>query len=300
MVVHLPLPSGFSWQAARAFLELRRLPRVEHVADGGYQRTFSEVDVATGAAHVGVVELAAHGDAITVTLPASATAVTPSILARVRRLLDLDGDTSARRSALGGDPDLGPLLDLYPDVRVPGTWDGFECAVRTIVGQQVSVRGAATLVGRIVERCGQTLDGDSPHGPSRVFPTPPQLAASDLDGLGLIQRRIDTLKALATAVGSGDIVVAPGVDFVELRRRLAAIPGIGAWTAHYVSLRLGDPDAFPASDLGLLRVLDPSRRLGAKELERRAERWRPHRAYAAQLLWRHDTAMLRKPTDAAT
>jgi AraC family transcriptional regulator of adaptative response / DNA-3-methyladenine glycosylase II len=265
-----------------------------------YQRTFREVDAATGAAHVGVVELAVSGDAIAVTLPASATAVAPSILARVRRLLDLDGDTTARRSALEGDPDLGGLVELHPDVRVPGAWDGFECAVRTIVGQQVSVRGAATLIGRIVERCGQMLHADSPHGPSRVFPTPAQLAAADLGGLGLIQRRLDTLKALALAVDSGEIVVAPGVDFVELRRRLEALPGIGAWTAHYVSLRLGDPDAFPASDLGLLRALDPTRRLSPRELERRAERWRPHRAYAAQLLWRHDAAMLRRSADAAT
>jgi DNA-3-methyladenine glycosylase II len=283
-----------------AFLRQRAVAQIEAVEGEVYRRSFCETEQGSGTVVSGVLEIAAQASGIRVRLPAQASAVAPAILRRVRHLFDLDADAVGDPRHLLEDPELRRLLAAHPDLRVPGTWDGFECAVRTIVGQQVSVKGAATLVGRIVERCGGVVVGAGATEPERLFPTPSALRNANLDGLGLIQRRIETLRELAAAVDCGALELSPGVDYPHLRRQLEALPGVGAWTAQYISLRLGDRDAFPASDLGLLRALDPARRLKPKELEARAERWRPHRAFAAQLLWRHDAAILGSRTVAAT
>ncbi|HKR64631.1 MAG TPA: AlkA N-terminal domain-containing protein [Thermoanaerobaculia bacterium] len=178
--------------------------------------------------------------------------------AKVRRLFDLDADPHAIASTLSRDRMLAPLLRKRPGIRVPGAWDPFELAVRAIVGQQVSVAGARTLLGRIAEK----------HGFA-----PERLADADIEGMP--RKRAETIRIVAREVAS---------NAIDLRDRdaLVALPGIGPWTANYIAMRLGVADAFPAGDLVLRRNAG---NLTEKELLRRAERWRPYRAYAAMLLW---------------
>ncbi len=173
-----------------------------------------------------------------------------------RRLLDLDADPLAVAGVLGADPLLAPAVARYPGLRVPGAADGFELAVRAVLGQQVSVAAARTFAGRLVTALGTALA--TPVGSvTHLFPEPAAVADDDLTGIGLTRSRIATLRALATAVASGDLLLDVGADRAEVQRGLLALPGIGPWTASYIAMRaLGDPDAFPAADLGLRRALE--------------------------------------------
>ncbi|GAA3444259.1 Ada metal-binding domain-containing protein [Planomonospora venezuelensis] len=216
------------------------------------------------------------------------------VVARCRRLLDLDADPEAIASALG-ETALGPLVEARPGLRVPGAWDGFELAVRAVVGQQISVAGARTLLGRIAARAGRPAapaagpegtrpEGAGPEGAGevvRLFPTPEDLLEADLDGLGLTGRRVATLQALAERVAGGEIDLDGAQEPAETVARLLEVPGIGPWTAGYVALRaLRDPDAWPEGDLVLRRAMAC---LGIPADH--TERWRPWRAYAALHLW---------------
>ncbi|WP_204062043.1 DNA-3-methyladenine glycosylase 2 family protein, partial [Planobispora siamensis] len=211
------------------------------------------------------------------------------VVSRCRRLFDLDADPGAISSALG-ETALGPLVEARPGLRVPGAFDGFELAVRAVVGQQVSVAGARTLLGRIVARAGRpavpvTDDparGESfPGGLTHLFPTAGDLLEADLDGLGLTGRRVATLKALAEAVTGGELDLDGAQEPAEAVARLLEVPGVGPWTAGYIALRaLRDPDAWPEGDLGLRRAMAC---LGIPDDH--IDRWRPWRAYAALHLW---------------
>jgi AraC family transcriptional regulator, regulatory protein of adaptative response / DNA-3-methyladenine glycosylase II len=200
------------------------------------------------------------------------------LVARCRRVLDLDADPVAVDETLGADPLLAACVRRHPGIRVPGAVDGFELAVRAVLGQQVSVRAARTFAARLVERCGKPLDaarGSLTH----AFPTADAVAGVDLDGLGLTGGRVRTLCALAIEVAAGRITLEPLADRDETRARLADLPGIGPWTVEYIAMRaLGDPDAFPATDLVLKRIL-------ADATPDRSDAWRPWRAYAAMHLW---------------
>ncbi len=228
---------------------------------------------------------------------------------RCRRLLDLDADPVAVDAALAADPLLAPLVARTPGRRVPGAADGFELAVRAVLGQQVSVAGARTLAGRLTAALGEPLpDGladtsgaqgePSPHGRAaagrhadgepagragpltHAFPTAAALAAADPATLPLTRARGRALTALAQAVAGGSLALDPGADRAATRERLLTLPGIGPWTTEYVAMRaLGDPDAFPATDLGVAKALE---RLGPHA---DPDRWRPWRAYAVQHLW---------------
>jgi AraC family transcriptional regulator of adaptative response / DNA-3-methyladenine glycosylase II len=194
---------------------------------------------------------------------------------RCRRLLDADADPLAVDTTLAEDPALAPLVAARPGLRVPGSVDGFELAVRTVLGQQVSTRAARTFAARLVERFGKPLDTRDGNLTAR-FPTSETLAEAPYDGIGLTGSRIRTLRALAVAHATGELILDGSADREQARARLLAVPGIGPWTASYVLMRgLGDPDAFPASDLVLRR-----RTAGLDTL-----RWRPWRAYAAMHLW---------------
>jgi AraC family transcriptional regulator of adaptative response / DNA-3-methyladenine glycosylase II len=208
------------------------------------------------------------------------------IVARVRRVFDLAADPASIAEPLRRDPALARRLSARPGVRIPGAWDGFELAVRAILGQQVTVAGATTLAGRLAERFGRPLA--RPLGRvTRLSPSAVDLAAGPLDGMGVPRARAGALAALAQAVASGDLDLDGGLTPELALERLEALPGIGPWTAQYVALRaLGVPDAFPASDLGLRRALGrPGHPLSTAALAQRAERWRPWRGYAAMLLW---------------
>jgi len=204
------------------------------------------------------------------------------IVSRVRRICDLDADPLAIASALASDPLLRPLAEARPGLRVPGAWDGFELGIRAILGQQISVRGASTLAGRLVARFGRRLDSARP-GVTHIFPRAQDLADADLAPIGLPGKRAQTLSAFSAAVASGQLVLDSTVEPEQVRERLRSIAGIGEWTAGYISMRaLSDPDAFPAADLVLLRAAGAGT---ARELQGFAERWRPWRAYAALHLW---------------
>ena len=207
-------------------------------------------------------------------------------VARTRRLFDLDADPVAIDAALAHDPMLRPLVRLRPGLRVPGHPDGFELAVRAVVGQQVSVAGARTILGRFVERYGKPLD--APVGTiTHVFPDAATMATVDPGALPMPKARAAALVGVAAAFADGRVVVDPGVDREELRANLLALPGVGPWTVEYVLMRaVGDPDAFLASDLGVRRTLEARGLDGrVRAATERATGWSPWRAYANAHLW---------------
>jgi AraC family transcriptional regulator of adaptative response / DNA-3-methyladenine glycosylase II len=172
---------------------------------------------------------------------------------------------------------------------VPGAWDGFELAVRAILGQQVSVKAATTLAGRIAHRYGDPLNlpqGGNAHGLTRIFPTPQKLMRARFNDMGIVTSRIESIRRLSQAIVNGDLSFDPAQDPSEFCAALMAIRGIGPWTAQYVAMRaLKNPDAFPEADLGLVKAIGYPARMTPAELLAMAENWRPWRAYAAMLLW---------------
>ena len=202
---------------------------------------------------------------------------------RCRRLLDLDADPVAVDDALAADPALAPLIRSAPGRRVPGAVDGAELAVRAVLGQQVSVAGARTLAGRLTAALGEPLpDGLADEQLTHAFPSADAIAAADSAELPLTRARSHALRALCRVVADASLALDPGADRDATRERLLTLPGIGPWTAEYIAMRaLGDPDAFPATDLGVKKAL---KRFG-RETNTNPERWRPWRAYAVQHLW---------------
>jgi AraC family transcriptional regulator of adaptative response / DNA-3-methyladenine glycosylase II len=171
-------------------------------------------------------------------------------------------------------------------LRVPGTWDGFELAVRAILGQQVTVRGATTLIGRLVARFGDCVVDDPNADVTHAFPLPEVLVDAEVERIGLPRARASSIRALAAAVCREGLSLNESAGLESSVARLAEVPGIGPWTAHYIAMRaLGEPDAFPEGDLGLRRALSNGRLISTAALSERAEQWRPWRAYAAMLLW---------------
>ncbi len=274
------------WDHLLAFLSLRAIPGVEVVQDGTYRRTVRMH------ARPGWIEVRRgrrpHTLELVTDLPAAHGI--QDVAERARVLFDLRADPHTIAEHLGREPFLRRALLEAPGVRVPGAWDGFELAVRAIVGQQVTVQGAGTLLGRLARRCGQVLE-DGPAGLEHVFPTPEEIATADLESLGLTGQRAQALAALAAAVLSGELDLEPSADPVQTRACLLALPGVGTWTADLIVMRgLCDPDAFPAGDLVLRRVAGAvNSPLDEGELERRSQAWSPWRAYAAVLLWRESS-----------
>jgi AraC family transcriptional regulator of adaptative response / DNA-3-methyladenine glycosylase II len=207
-------------------------------------------------------------------------------VARVRRLFDLDADPVAVADVLGADPLLGPLVAARPGLRVPGSVDPHEIVVRAIVGQQVSVAGAATVVGRLVAGHGQPLAFADP-ALTHVFPTVDRLAEADPEGLSMPRARGSALVGVCRALAGGELVLDPGIDRAGIGQALRARPGIGPWTAAYIAMRgLGDPDVMLSADLGVRHAVAA---LGGddrpRQIERAAHAWRPWRSYAVAHLW---------------
>jgi AraC family transcriptional regulator, regulatory protein of adaptative response / DNA-3-methyladenine glycosylase II len=267
----------YDWDGVLSFLAARAIPGVESVEASHYRRTIS-IGGQQGAIDVSPVAGTAIGLEVRFPDPRALLA----IVERVRRLFDLGADPAVIGEHLGPDALLREPLARHPGVRVPGAWDGFELAVRAILGQQVSVRAASTIAGRVASAFGTpAADGD---GRARLFPTPAQVAEAPLERAGVMPARAETIRGLARAVGHGTIAFGAGTDTGTTVSALCALAGIGDWTAQYVAMRaLGEPDAFPSGDLVLRRVTGTAT---ARELERRSEAWRPWRAYAVMLLWR--------------
>lgn len=289
LTVRLSYREPFDWPAVLNFFAGRATPGVEQVCNGTYLRTVCV------AGQPGVIECRNDGnkDGISLLLHGIETAQIFQVVQRVREMLDLDAAVTDIRSAFAGDETLGSISARFPGIRVPGAWDGFELAVRAILGQQVSVKAATTLAGRIAARYGQkvplpaSLAGRATElDLGRQFPTAEKLARARFNNMGLVTSRAETIRRVATAVVHGDIDFHETQDPGEFCEKLMAIKGIGEWTAEYVAMRvLKYPDAFPASDLGLQKAMNSPARISAKELKHRAQSWRPWRSYAALLLW---------------
>ena len=267
----------YHWQGMLAFLALRATPGVEVVESGRYRRSIwinghaGWFEVSPDEPHSALTARIQIGD------PQSLFA----IVERVRAMFDLNADWMAIARTMRSDPALGKRLAAEPGLRVPGCWNGFELAVRAILGQQISVKGATTLAGRIVKLFGKPFDGGA--GLTHLFPTAEALADADLTRAGLTRARAATISTLARTVCKRQISFEGILDVEAFLARLCEVPGIGAWTAQYIAMRaLGEPDAFPAGDIALLRAMNVAT---ARELERRAEAWRPWRAYAVMYLW---------------
>ena len=267
----------YHWLAMLDFLAPRATPGVELVENGVYRRTITTNDAA-GYFEVSIDERGALLVRIDFPDPRSLF----SIVERIRAMFDVNADWSSIGKTLRADRLLSAMVKSEPGIRVPGTWNGFELAVRAILGQQVTVRGATLLAGRLTEQFGKKFAGS--NGLTHLFPSAEVLSNAKLTSIGLTGARAETIRALARRVASGKIKFEGVVDSEDFLRLLCEVPGIGAWTAQYIAMRaLGEPDAFPSSDLGLLRSSGTG---SARELESRAEPWRPWRAYAAMYLWR--------------
>lgn len=279
----LPYKPPYDWQAMLEFLRRRAIAGIESIGDDSYSRSIA-LDGATGMVTVRPAE---QPDALHVAVKFPRLAALPAIIARLRRVFDLAADPQAIAAHLKKDPALAPLVERRPGLRVPGSWDGFELAIRAVLGQQVTVAAAARLAGRLVAHYGVPLAGAS-TGPTHTFPTPETIAAADLATLGMPRSRALALSAVAAAALANPRLFDARDTLEAAVAQLRAIRGIGEWTAQYIALRqLREPDAFPAADVALVRAISQLENCSysARQLVDRSSIWRPWRAYAAQHLW---------------
>jgi AraC family transcriptional regulator of adaptative response / DNA-3-methyladenine glycosylase II len=283
LVLRLAYRPPLDWNALLAFFTPRAIPGVEEVRDGIYRRIVRVDD------HVAVVAVShmPARNALQVEIACDHVTALPIIASRLRRIFDLDADTEAIAAHLSRDRTLAPIVRRQPGLRTPGGWDAFEVAVRAILGQQISVAAARGLAAKLVAlstRPPALGDATLTH----AFPTAQQLAAADLSTLGMPAARRAALISLARAAVAQPNLFEAANTLEESIARLRSIPGIGEWTAQYIALRgLHHPDAFPASDIGILRNARQlfGTKLSPAHLLARSEQWRPWRGYAAQHLW---------------
>lgn len=290
LVLELAFRPPLDWPRLLAFLARRSIRGVEEVRDAAYLRTVAlpvpaqrgdgerTADAKTATGWIEVTHARERGT-LRVTVSSGLARVLPAVAARVRRLFDLAADPVAIAARLG------ELATGAPGMRVPGAFDGFEVAVRAILGQQVSVAAATTLAGRFAAAFG--TPATTPHAAlTHAFPAPARIAAArwqEIAALGIVGARAQALVALAREVASSRLALEPAADLAATLARLESLPGLGPWTAQYIAMRaLAWPDAFPASDLGILKALGVASARAARE---RAEGWRPWRAYAVMHLW---------------
>lgn len=273
MRVIVPYTAPYDWAAVWQFLAVRATPGVERADAGGYSRSIS-VNGFTGSIAVAPFPGA---DALMVDVAIADPALIPGIVESVARMFDVDHDPSVVATTFSGDRLLKKPLAAHAGVRLPGAWDPFELAVRAILGQQVSVRAATTMAGRVASTWGEKIETE--HGADRLFPWPATLTDARLENVGIIRKRADTIRVLAQRVTSGEL----SFDSATVLEDLRSIAGIGDWTAQYIAMRaLKHTDAFPSGDLVLRRKAG---NCTARVLERRSHKWRPWRAYAVMLLW---------------
>jgi AraC family transcriptional regulator of adaptative response / DNA-3-methyladenine glycosylase II len=282
--VRLAYRPPYDWDAMLSFLGHRAIPGVELVSQNSYKRS-----IAFGEESGVVTVVPADKNRVDVMVRFPDMTALPQIIARIRRVFDLASDPDTIGSHLSLDPMLAPLVAARPGLRVPGAWDGFELAVRAIFGQQITVLAATKLLGRLVERHGEALPEGMRDvaGLSHLFPSAARIAGVDLTTLGMPGARAMAATSLARVIAADPTMFGRGASLEEAIAKLRSLPGIGEWTAQYIAMReLREPDAFPAANIGLLRVMTvDGRRPSPAQLLSRAERWRPWRAYAALHLW---------------
>jgi AraC family transcriptional regulator of adaptative response / DNA-3-methyladenine glycosylase II len=267
------------WPHLTTFLAARSVASVERVHQQVYRRTLRIAD--GGAQHTGWIEVRRHKSKAVVSVRVAATLgkVLPQVLARVKRVFDLSCHPDEIVAALGA------WARPHAGIRLPGAFDGFELAVRAVLGQQITVRAATTLAGRFAGAFGEAVASPYP-GLQRVFPAAQTIAACSIDEiarLGIIASRAKTIRALAQAVAHGQLTLEPSAHVEHTLVALKQIPGIGEWTAQYIAMRaLAWPDAFPHTDYGVMKALKET---SARRVLAQAEAWRPWRAYAVMHLW---------------
>jgi AraC family transcriptional regulator, regulatory protein of adaptative response / DNA-3-methyladenine glycosylase II len=282
----------YDWECMLGFLRSRAIPGVEVVDGERYLRT---VEVNGAAGSIEVTHLP-DKQSLGVRIRFPNVRLLPAIVARVRRAFDLGADIETIDHHLSGDRVLAPLVARRPGLRAPGGWDGFEIAIRAVLGQQISVSAARRLAGQLVALHGRAVPKSFLIHPdlSHVFPTAKRLASASSIGLGMPAARLTTLKKVAEVTLVDPNLFRPFGSIEETIARLRAIPGVGEWTAQYIALRaLREMDAFPATDIGLLRSISSvdGEKTSPANLLNRAESWRPWRAYAAQHLWAADAGL---------
>lgn len=298
ITVRLPYKPPYDWDAIIRFLTDRAIPGVERVEPRRYARTLS-VDGATGV----VIVTPRKDGALSAEIRFPRMNALPAVIARVRRVFDLSADPTLIGAHLSQDPALAPLVAARPGLRAPGAWDGFELAVRAILGQQITVSAARGLAAKLVERYGEPIEDAAAAelGLTRVFPAPERLVGEDIAALGMPRARGAALEALARTVAADRSIFTPRADLESAIAALKALPGVGEWTAQYIALReLREPDAFPQADIGLMRAMADEHgvRPTAEQLLARSAAWRPWRAYAAQHLWAADPGLAQPKTPA--
>ncbi|MEZ2308871.1 DNA-3-methyladenine glycosylase [Paraburkholderia sp. RCC_158] len=283
--LELPYKAPFDWRRLLRFFSGRATPGVETVEDGAYRRAIE------WAGDSGTLSVREHPRkrCLVASIEGPVSRHVDALAGPIAKMFDLHADPKKIGAALAADPWLAPLIDAAPGLRVPGAWSGFELVVRAIVGQQISVKGATTIIGRLVQRAGERIDGHPHDNTAWRFPTPQALAAVDLAQIGMPGKRVAALQGFAHAVATGDVPLdSATADASELRAALLALPGIGPWTVEYVAMRAWrDPDAWPAWDLVLMQSIcarDPSL-VRPTQQRTRTDAWRPWRAYAAMHLW---------------
>ncbi|MEK6350097.1 MAG: AlkA N-terminal domain-containing protein [Burkholderia sp.] len=286
--IALPFRPPYDWPRLLRFLAGRAIPGVETVADGAYLRAIDY----RGAS--GVLSVRRHPTrrCLVATIEGAAALLADDALAaRLATVFDVQANPAEIGAHLARDAWFAPLVAAAPGLRVPGAWSAFELVVRAIVGQQVSVKAATTIIGRLVERAGEPLAAPLHPAVGWRFPEPAALAGCDLERIGMPGKRIAALQGTARAVAAGEapIDLAVGAaDLTQRRAALLALPGIGPWTVEYIAMRAWrDPDAWPATDLVLMQSIaarDPALARPSSQRQR-SDAWRPWRAYAAMHLW---------------
>jgi AraC family transcriptional regulator of adaptative response / DNA-3-methyladenine glycosylase II len=282
-VLRLAYQAPYDFSALLAFFARRAIPGVEQVDSESYSRRFA-LDGATGSLRVSQIM---DDDALALAIDFPRPALIDEISSRVRRMFDLDADIATIHARLGRKAPLRALVRRHPGQRLPGGWDGFEIAVRAVLGQQISVAAARTLASRLVQRFGMEVSLPSSEG-CHLFPAPGDLVDADLGAIGLTRARAQTLRSMALALCEGRVDFGREQSLEEFVEKWVQLPGIGAWTAHYIAMRaLSHADAFPAADLVLRKAVSPDGTpVPLKQLQAMAEAWRPWRAYAVLHLWR--------------
>ncbi|RQH06193.1 DNA-3-methyladenine glycosylase family protein [Paraburkholderia dinghuensis] len=294
--LELPFRAPYDWPRVLRFFAGRATPGVEIVEDGAWRRAIDFRDVS------GTLTVRRHvrKRCLVVQIDGPVSAHAAALAAPLARMFDTQADPAAIAAHFADDPWLAPLVAAAPGLRVPGAWSGFELVVRAIVGQQVSVKAATTIIGRLVQRVGQRIESHPHEHTAWRFPTPAALAAADLAGIGMPGKRVAALQGFADAVVSGTVAIErhshgdrpasadTACDLDAMRASLLALPGIGPWTVEYVAMRAWrDQNAWPATDLVLMQAItarDPALLRPAQQ-RARSDAWQPWRAYAAMHLW---------------
>jgi AraC family transcriptional regulator of adaptative response / DNA-3-methyladenine glycosylase II len=279
----LPYRPPYDWTSTIRFLEARAIAGLEAVSEKSYSRVIELGDI-TGSI---TVSHAPEQSAVRVAVRFPRLSALPTIIARIRRMFDLSAEPGSIAAVLSSDPVMAPLVSARPGLRVPGAWDGLEVVVRAVLGQQISLKAATRLAGRVVSTIGTPTETNEVPALTHAFPKPDRFDVKILTSLGIPAARAAAIVAVAKASAIGARLFDPSRDLAEAVTRFRTFPGIGEWTAQYIAMRaLGESDAFLAGDVGVRRQFAAhGEPLTASQLVARAERWRPWRAYAVLHLW---------------